>query len=621
MSASTTTATPTANTTAAATVYPKAKKGRGRPKPALQPVLNREALLLALDAADITVTKAHIDAFYQAMHREHYPPLDEFVDRYYKNDRDAIQSNLNSSSSNNKNSKDKNSEDQASNNPAAAMANPQEDPSPTIIRIPLKNAVTTRKNRNRMNLPRPFLQFLANPNNGFVTVTSKVSLVKTSGDGSTTKLAVQLYDGQLVETVLMRYGPKTADNVVQKCGRASLCVSSQVGCAMACNFCATGMMGLTGSLHYSEILEQVVHAERILAQEAVKRITQEQLNPSPVEVDEQEGETSLLKKNNRKKHGVASDLEVVRNVVFMGMGEPLDNYTNVVTACRALIDRKRWNLAHGRVTVSTVGIASKIRQLTQDLPEICLALSLHAPNQRLRSVIVPTAKHYPIEDMIDALDGHMRAAVRPRKDDVNTHHRSATPGKKNSTKRRAMIEYVMLEGETSTLECAHELGKLCEGRSLVVNLIPYNQTGVKDKLRCPSEDHIREFQHIVSSYGTFCTVRRTMGADIDSACGQLITLENEKKDEEGVVRDIEDGLIIGRSNGNPSSKKGVVKKPSLQSTSKSTCSTNVTTGDGATADNAVDLDAWIRPLQIATTVAATAFLVTGMLFLGQRKKR
>ena len=114
-----------------------------------------------------------------------------------------------------------------------------------------------------------------------------------------------------------------------------------------------------------------------------------------------------------------------------GMGEPLDNYTNVVAACRAFIDRKRWNLAHGRVTVSTVGIASKIRQLTKDLPEVCLALSLHAPNQKLRSEIVPTAKHYPIEDMIDALHGHMRGA----------HNRS--PDGRSATRRRAMIEYVM----------------------------------------------------------------------------------------------------------------------------------------------------------------------------------
>ena len=127
----------------------------------------------------------------------------------------------------------------------------------------------------------------------------------------------------------------------------------------------------------------------------------------------------------------------------IGMGEPLDNYTNVVAACRALIDRKRWNLAHGKVTVSTVGIASKIRKLTQDLPEVNLALSLHAPNQRLRSAIVPSAKHYPIEDIIDALDGHMQAAVRPRKHDATTHPHRPANDSGSSSRRRAMIEYVM----------------------------------------------------------------------------------------------------------------------------------------------------------------------------------
>jgi len=103
--------------------------------------------------------------------------------------------------------------------------------------------------------------------------------------------------------------------------------------------------------------------------------------------------------------------------------------------------------AHGRVTVSTVGIASKIRRLTDELPEVSLALSLHAPNQRLRSEIVPTAKHYPIEDMIDALDGHMKAALRPRKQDSNTHHRPANGS--SSSRRRAMIEYVMCKLEIS----------------------------------------------------------------------------------------------------------------------------------------------------------------------------
>ena len=129
-------------------------------------------------------------------------------------------------------------------------------------------------------------------------------------------------------------------------------------------------------------------------------------------------------------------------LVFMGMGEPLDNYANVVEACRALIDRKRWNLAHGRVTVSTVGIASKIRKLTRDIPEVNLALSLHAPNQRLRSKIVPTAKQYSIEDIIDALDGHILA--EPRKHNANPVNCRPYAGS-SSARRRAMIEYVMRE--------------------------------------------------------------------------------------------------------------------------------------------------------------------------------
>ena len=116
--------------------------------------------------------------------------------------------------------------------------------------------------------------------------------------------------------------------------------------------------------------------------------------------------------------------------------------------------------------------------------------------------------------------------------------------KSASKRKRAMIEYVMLEGETSSFECAHQLGKLCENRRLIVNLIPYNQTDVKDKLRCPPREHIEKFQDIVRSYGSFCYIRKTMGADIAGACGQLV-VEKEQKDSSSppVAKDIED---IGR---------------------------------------------------------------------------
>jgi hypothetical protein len=264
------------------------------------------------------------------------------------------------------------------------------------------------------------------------------------------------------------------------------------------------------------------------------------------------------------------------------MGEPLDNYENVVAACRALIDCKRWNLAHGRVTISTVGMIEQIYRLTDELPQVSLALSLHAPNQKLRESIVPTAHKYPIDRLIDAVDYHMMAYVRHSRKTTeeraaqriqaklkkgmqhptNTNELSnqhaieeserhgnevatlgntqTDPGKlpvvggyskqervQQSSSRRTMIEYIMLDGPTSTLQCAHELGQLCAGRQMVVNLIPYNPTDVRDPLRCPPMDHVNEFRHIVAGYGTMCTIRRTMGADIDSACGQLITLQQQ----------------------------------------------------------------------------------------------
>jgi hypothetical protein len=155
--------------------------------------------------------------------------------------------------------------------------------------------------------------------------------------------------------------------------------------------------------------------------------------------------------------------------------------------------------------------------------------------------------------------------------------------------------YFLVEGDTSTFECAHQLGKLCENRHLVVNLIPYNQTDVKDKLRCPSEAHMKEFQSIVASYGAFCTIRRTMGADIASACGQLVV--KKEKEETIATNDIEDGpfksiaevQVVGRGKEN--------------------------TGDND------DLSEWIRPLSIATSVAASCFVVSTTLFLFQKRKR
>lgn len=350
----------------------------------------------------------------------------------------------------------------------------------------------------------------------------------------------------------------------------------------------------------------------------------------------------------------------------------------MVDACRALIDRKRWNLAHGRVTISTVGLVSQIRKLTKELPEISLALSLHAPNQPMRTRIVPTANHFPIESLIEALDRHMMAYLEKRKKSTSKDAAgkvidyTSEERAKESSRRRAMIEYVMLEGDTSSFECAHQLGKLCENRLLVVNLIPYNKTNVKDKLDCPSWEHMKEFQRIVCSYGTFCTIRRTMGADIDSACGQLITsgqhaeisklsdsLENQNPPD---LKDIEDvgvsqsrtsvankSTIRGKSasstkteNQNPSDLKDIedagvtLSRPSFANKStigvESASSTKTNSlgvkhrlPRGEHANESLSGDAnfehWIQLLSVATTVSATCFAVATVLFLKQSRNR
>ena len=338
------------------------------------------------------------------------------------------------------------------------------------------------------------------------------------------------------------------------------------------------------------------------------------------------------------------------------MGEPLDNYNNVTEACRTMIDTSRWNLAHGRVTVSTVGLISQIRRLTKELPEVSLALSLHAPNQDARTAIVPTASRYPIEGLIDALDNHMMAYLNQRRKRRNSSNNNnsitaaAVEGTaeqqlqvytveeriKESSRRRAMIEYIMLTGETSSFECAHQLGKLCENRHLVVNLIPYNATDVKDKLQCPSDDHMLEFRDIVQSYGTFCTIRRTMGADIASACGQLIQKkeqeekeEEEKKQQDATV-DIED-VVMKRDNistnnettllvkGSPdTSNTAITKSPSIPVGIPSGQKKNVssTWTESLSSD---DLDRWSRILTVTATISATCFVTSSIFFL-QRKR-
>ena len=341
------------------------------PKPILDSKLLQETLL----ANGIRLKPSHLETFYQLLHRAEYPPLHEFVVHYYNQEASK----------------------------SSATAAITRDNSQTTF----KESGVRKGPRNGRQLPKSFLDYLASPDCEFVTLTTTIQSRPTSSDQSTTKLAIQLQDGHVIESVLMRHFSKDG-------ARATVCVSSQVGCAMACTFCATGTMGIRGNLCEGEILEQLVHTGRILKEEVRSGM---QVVP---EFSSQDKATS-----NKKQ------LENVRNVVFMGMGEPLNNYRHILAACRAMLDRRRWNLAHGRVTVSTVGVTPQMRQLTRDLPEVNLALSLHAPTQAKRVEIVPTAKQYPIEDMVQALDEHMMIG------------REGQDRKVVSKRKRAMIEYVM----------------------------------------------------------------------------------------------------------------------------------------------------------------------------------
>jgi hypothetical protein len=207
---------------------------------------------------------------------------------------------------------------------------------------------------------------------------------------------------------------------------------------------------------------------------------------------------------------------------------------------------------------------------------------------------------------------------------------------KESSRRRAMIEYVMLEGETSSLECAHQLGRLCEGRHLVVNLIPYNATDVKDVLQCPPEAHLHEFKRIVQSYGTFCTIRRTMGADIASACGQLVQKDQEGKDQrtdQEKTTDIEDvvqdGAVTNRSRKPTTTMPGqeevrydgagkVLDATEDQVVGGKESKQNADTFSWMDSLSADELERWSNVLAVATTVSATLFVASAFLYLKRK---
>jgi 23S rRNA (adenine(2503)-C(2))-methyltransferase len=333
------------------------------------------------------------------------------------------------------------------------------------------------------NLPKALKHLVATE---FQLPTSKLIEAATSGDGSTTKLVIELQDGNRVESVIMRYGAhelknfpesrekrpamRDGERAFRSKPRCTLCVSSQVGCAMACTFCATGTMGLLSNLTAGEILEQLWHANQI---------------------------------------------ESIRNVVFMGMGEPLDNYDAVVEAIHGMVDVQRFSLAMAHVCISTVGVVNRLRTLARDAPGVSLALSLHAPNQTLRQQIVPTSKAWPLDKIMSAVDAYLA-------DMAYLHPRAKPP--------RTMIEYVLIDGVNDSLDNADELGRLLKDRPFHVNVIPYNPTDVPHDYRRPPRHVSDQFCEKVREYGLMTILRQTMGDDVAGACGQLV-LDVKKREK------------------------------------------------------------------------------------------
>lgn len=273
---------------------------------------------------------------------------------------------------------------------------------------------------------------------------------QVSTDG-TRKWLLRVDEGNAVETVF-----------IPEAGRGTLCISSQVGCAMDCQFCATATQGFSRNLSASEILGQVWFAQKAL-------------------------------------NAVPREQRVISNVVFMGMGEPLANFDQVVTAIRVLLDDLGYGLSKRRVTVSTSGLVPFIDRLRETV-DTALAVSLHAADDDLRNEIVPINRKYPLADLMDAC-------------------RRYTSGKDRHV--QIVYEYVMLEGVNDSPQQARALAALIHGMPAKVNLIPFNPfKGTDYKTSRP--ETVYAFANILRTKGIVTTTRKTRGDDIDAACGQLV---------------------------------------------------------------------------------------------------
>ena len=264
-----------------------------------------------------------------------------------------------------------------------------------------------------------------------------------SGKGDTAKYLFALEDGNVIESVWMKYHHGN-----------SVCISSQVGCRMGCTFCASTLTGLTRNLTAGEMLSQIYEIQR---------------------------ETG----------------ERVSNVIVMGMGEPLDNYDNLLRFLKLVSDERGICISQRNITVSTCGLVEQIRRLAEEKLQITLAISLHAPNDEIRRRTMPVANRYGMDEIIQACRDYFAV-----------------------TGRRITFEYSMIRGINDKKEHAEELAERLRGLNCHINLIPLNEVKERECLRSRKED-IEQFKLVLEKNHRNVTIRREMGSDIDAACGQL----------------------------------------------------------------------------------------------------
>jgi len=279
-----------------------------------------------------------------------------------------------------------------------------------------------------------------------------ISVYQEASDG-TIKFALVLEGGQEVETVW-----------IPESDRATLCVSSQVGCALECTFCSTAQQGFNRNLSVSEIIGQVWRVAKFIG----------------------------LNKDTSKRP--------ITNVVMMGMGEPLLNMKNVVPAMRLMLDDFGFGLSKRRVTLSTSGVVPALDMLGDQI-DVALAISLHAPNDELRDVLVPVNKKYNIENFLAGVRRYLQ--------------------KSNANQGKVTVEYVLLDRVNDSMDQAHELAKTLKNTPSKINLIPFNPYP-GSPYTCPSNSRIDRFAKVLMEYGFTVVVRKTRGDDIDAACGQLV---------------------------------------------------------------------------------------------------